>query len=94
MLHGIQHSISLQSFRPFCVKRASSFYENHTLNRIGDIANRNLNIQPLPVYRLSYLNNRRIEVGKNFNGLALCFAQIQIGGASLEIILSVDANNP
>ena len=76
MLHGIQHSISLQSFRPFCVKRALSFYENHILNRIGDIANRNLNIQPLPVYRLFDLNYRRVEVGKNFNGLALCIAEI------------------
>lgn len=76
MLHGIQHSIRLQSFRPFCVKRASSFYENHTFNRIGDIANRNFNIQPLPVYRLFDLNYRCVEVGKNFNGLALCFAEI------------------
>ena len=76
MLHGIQHSISLQSFRPFCVKRASSFYENHSFNCIGDIADSHFNIQPLPVYRLSYLNNRRIEVGKNFNGLALCFTEI------------------
>lgn len=76
MLHGIQHSIRLQSFRPFCVKRASFFYENHSFNRIGDIANRNLNIQPLPVYRLFDLNHGRIEVGKNFNGLALCIAEI------------------
>ena len=52
------------------------FYENHSLNRIGDIANRNLNLQPLPVYRLFDLDNRRVEVGKDFNGLALCIAQI------------------
>lgn len=76
MLHGIQHSISLQSFRPFYVKRASSFYENHPLNRIGDIADSDLNIQPLPVYRLFNIDNRRIEVRENFNGLALRFAKI------------------
>ena len=76
MLHGIQHSLSLQSFRPFYVKRASSFCENHPLNRIGDIADNHFNIQPLPVYRLSYLNNRRVEVGENFNVLALRFAKI------------------
>ena len=76
MLHGIQHSISLQSFRPFYVKRASSFYENHPLNRIGDIADSDLNIQPLPVYRLFDLNHRRVEVRKDFNGLALCIAEI------------------
>lgn len=76
MLHGIQHSIRLQSFRPFCVKRASFFYENHSFNRIGDIADRNLNIQPLPVYRLFDLNHWRVEVRKDFNGLALCFTEI------------------
>lgn len=71
MLHGIQHSLSLQSFRPFCVKRASSFYENHSFNCIGDIANSDLNIQPLPVYRLFDADNRCIEIRQNAHGLAL-----------------------
>lgn len=76
MLHDIQHSIRLQSFRPFCVKRASSFYENNFFNRIGNIADSNLNIQPLPVRRLFNVNYRRVEVGKDFNGLALRSSEI------------------